>query len=72
MKVRLYFNFIKVKTVRIKEGVDWNQVYRVTVWGKKKMFGYHRAEVVLKPVKLLRSEDDGIDIETRIYEGADV
>ena len=72
MKVRLYFNHIKVKTVKIKESTEWNKVYRVKVFGKKRLFGYHIVEVVLKPVKLLRSEDDGIDIETRIYEGADV
>lgn len=72
MKVNLYFNYIKVKTVRIKEGSDWNHPYKVAIWFKKKQFSYNRAVVILKPIKLLKSDDKGIDIETRIYEGADV
>jgi len=37
MKVHLYYNSTKVKSVRIKKGADWKQDYKVTIFGKKKI-----------------------------------
>lgn len=70
MKVNLYFNFIKVKTVRIKKDEDWRQDYVVTIWNKKRFFGGFKETVVLRPVKLLHSTDNTLDVLTVLYEGA--
>lgn len=72
MLINLYFNFIKVKTVWIKNVDDWKKDYKVTVWFKKRFFGSNKVTVVLRPVKLLHSTDKCLDIETRIYEGANI
>lgn len=70
MKVNLYFNFVKVKTVRIKKDEDWRQDYVVTIWNKKRFFGGFKETVVLRPVKLLHSTDNTLDVLTVLYEGA--
>ena len=70
MKVNLYFNFVKVKTVRIKKDEDWRKEYVVTIWNKKRFFGGFRETVVLRPVKLLHSTDNTLDVLTVLYEGA--
>lgn len=72
MKINLYFNFVKVKTLRIKKVEDWNQDYRVTIWNKKRFFGGFKETVVLRPVKLLHTTDKCLDILTILYEGADI
>jgi hypothetical protein len=71
MKVNLYFNFIKVKTVKIKDE-DWKKDYVVTIWNKKKLFGYFKTTVVLRPVKLLHSTEKSLDVLTVLYEGAEI
>lgn len=70
MKINLYFNFIKVKTIRIKRSEDWRQDYRVTIWNKKRFFGGFKETVVLRPVKLLHTTDKCLDVLTVLYEGA--
>lgn len=70
MKVNLYFNFVKVKTVRIKKDADWRDDYRVTIWNKKRFFGGFRETVVLRPVKLLHTDNKSLDVLTVLYEGA--
>lgn len=72
MKVNLYFNFIKVKSVKIKDVDKWKEDYKVTIWFKKRFFGSNKVTVILRPVKLLHSTDKCLDIEARIYEGADI
>lgn len=72
MKVNLYFNFIKVKSLTIKDVDKWKQDYKVTIWFQKRFFGANKVTVVLRPVKLLHSTDKCLDIETRIYEGAEI
>ena len=74
MKVNLYFNFIKVKSIRIKDkDIDkWKEDHKVTIWFQKRFFGANKVTVVLRPVKLLHSTDKCLDIETRIYEGANI
>ena len=72
MKINLYFNFVKVKTVRIKEDEDWKKDYAVTIWNKKRFFGGIKETVVLRPVKLLHSTEKSLDVLTVLYEGADI
>ena len=72
MKINLYFNFVKVKTVKIKENEDWKKDYVVTIWNKKKLFGYFKTTVVLRPVKLLHSTEKSLDVLTVLYEGAEI
>lgn len=72
MKVNLYFNFIKVKSVRIKDVDKWKEDYKVTIWFKKRFFGANKVTIVLRPVRLLHSTEKSLDIEARIYEGADI
>lgn len=72
MKINLYFNFVKVKTVKIKNDEDWKKDYVVTIWNKKRLFGYFKTTVVLRPVKLLHSTDKCLDLLTALYEGAGI
>ena len=72
MKINLYFNFIKVKTVKIKDLEQWRQDYKVTIWFQKRFFGSHKVTVVLRPVKLLHSTDKELDVLTILYEGAEI
>lgn len=72
MKVHLYYNSTKVKTVRIKEGTDWKQDYKVTIIGKKRYFGANIITLILRPVKLLRSTDKSLDLNCIVYEGAEI
>ena len=72
MKVNLYFNYIKVKTVKIKDTDNWYEDYVVTIWNKKRFFGGFKETVVLRPVKLLHSTDKCLDVLTILYEGADI
>lgn len=72
MKINLYFNFIKVKSLRIKDIDKWKEDYKVTIWFKKRFFGANKVTVVLRPVKLLHSTEKELDILTILYEGADI
>lgn len=72
MKIHLYYNSTKVKTVRIKEGTDWKQDYKVTIIGKKRYFGANIITLILRPVKLLRSTDKSLDLNCIVYEGAEI
>ena len=72
MKVHLYYNSTKVKTVRIKDNEIWNKNYKVTIIGKKRYFGANIITLILKPVKLLRSTDASLDLNCIVYEGADI
>ena len=55
----LYFNGILVKKVRIYENeAPLHNSYVVRIWGKKNLFGSHVATVILRPVELLKNEDD--------------
>lgn len=72
MKVHLYYNSTKVKTVRIKEGTNWKQDYKVTILGKKRYFGANIITLILRPVKLLNSTDKSLDLNCIVYEGADI
>lgn len=72
MKVHLYYNSTKVKTVKIKEGTEWKQDYKVTIIGKKRYFGSNFITLILRPVRLLHSDDKSLDINCIVYEGVDI
>lgn len=72
MRVYLYYNSTKVKSVRIKKGTDWKQDYKVTIIGKKRYFGANIITLILRPVKLLRSTDKSLDLNCIVYEGAEI
>lgn len=72
MKINLYFNFVKVKTVKIKKDEDWKKDYAVTIWNKKRFFGGFKEKVVLRPIKLLHSTDKCLDLLTVLYEGVEI
>ena len=72
MKVHLYYNSTKVKTVRIKKGADWKQNYKVTIIGHKRYFGSNVITLILKPVKVLYSSDKSLDLNCIVYEGAEI
>lgn len=72
MKVHLYYNSTKVKSVRIKDNEIWKRDYKVTIIGKKRYFGANIITIILRPVKLLKSTDKSLDLNCVIYEGADI
>jgi hypothetical protein len=72
MKINLYYNSTKVKTVRIKDGAEWRDDYKVTIIGQKRYFGSNFITLILRPVKLLRSTDKSLDLNCIVYEGADI
>ena len=58
-KLCLYYNGILVKKIRIYENeAPLNNSYVVTVWGKKNLFGSHVATVILRPVELLKNDEN--------------
>ena len=72
MKVHLYFNSTKVKTVRIKETSEWKKDYKVTIIGKKRYFGSNFITLILRPVRLLHSTEKSLDLNCIVYEGAEI
>lgn len=72
MKINLYFNSTKVKTVRIKEGTEWNRDYKVTIIGHKRYFGANIITLILRPTRLLNSTDKCLDLNCIVYEGAEL
>ena len=55
----LYYNGILVKKVRISETeIPIHNSYVVRVWFKKNLFGSNVATVILRPVELLRNDDE--------------
>lgn len=72
MKINLYFNSVKVKTVRIKETEEWKKDYKVTLWFKKKQFGMNKITLILRPIRLLASSDKEYDLDCQIYQGVNL
>lgn len=72
MRINLYYNSTKVKTVRIKKGADWKRDYKVTIVGKKRYFGAHIITLILRPQRLLHSSDKCLDLNCIVYEGAEI
>ena len=73
MKVNLYLNSLKVKTVKIADNEDALQrEYRVRIWNRKEVLGHRVATVFLKPVSLLDSTDKEIDLNCVPYTGVNI
>lgn len=70
MKVNLYYNKVKVKSVRIKGEYDRN--YKVTIWNHKKLFGLFKITTYLKPIKILDLKEKEVDLDCIIYEGVPI
>lgn len=55
----LYYDGILVKRVRIYENeAPIHNSYVVRVWGKKHLFGSNIATVILRPVELLKNDEE--------------
>ena len=70
MKVNLYYNKVKVKSVRIKGEYDRN--YKVTIWNHKKLFGLFKITTYLKPIKILDLKEKEVDLDCIIYGGVPI
>lgn len=75
MKVNLFVNTRKVKSVRIKNVTNiMNECikrdYKVTIIGHKDMFGKHIVTTILRPTHLLNNPDKEVDLNCKIYGGA--
>lgn len=70
MKVNLYYNKVKVKSVRIKGAFERN--YKVTIWNHKKLFGLFKITTYLKPIKILDLKEKEVDLDCIIYEGVPI
>lgn len=69
MKINLYYNSVKVKSVRIKNTDDWKKDYKVTLWFQKKYFGANKVTLILRPIRLLASTDKEYDLDCQVYTG---
>ena len=72
MKVHLYYNSTKVKSVRIKKGADWKQDYKVTIFGQKRYFGANIITLILRPQRVLHSTEKSLDLNCIVYEGVEI
>ena len=72
MKINLYYNAVKVKTVKIKDKENWKRDYKVTIWFKKKYFGEHKVTLILRPVRLLASSEEEYDLDCIVYQGVEI
>lgn len=75
MKVNLFINSRKVKSVRIKNVTNiMNECikrdYKVTIIGHKDMFGKHIVTTILRPTRLLNNPGKEVDLNCEIYGGA--
>lgn len=72
MKINLYFNSVKVKSVKIKDKENWKKDYKVTIWFKKKYFGESKVTLILRPVRLLASTEKEYDLDCIVYQGVNL
>lgn len=58
-KLYLYFNGLLVKTIKIEENeAPAENSYVVRIYGKKHIFGSHIATVILRPVELIKNDEE--------------
>lgn len=55
-KVYLFYNGICIKKVRIHDYKEIDSIF-IRVYGHKKMFGKHIVGLLVKPVKLLKTDE---------------
>ena len=57
-KLHLFYNGIKIKTLKIGEQeAPADNVYFIKVWGKKNVFGSNFVEIAVRPKVLLHTDD---------------
>ena len=57
-KLHLYYNGVKIKTLRIDENEEpAKNTYVIRVWFKKFLFGNIVSGVVVKPVRILKNDE---------------
>ena len=57
-KLHLYYNGVKIKTLRINENeAPAENTYAITVWFKKFLFKNIVSGVVVKPVRILKNDE---------------
>lgn len=62
----LYYNGILIKKLKIDENeAPAENVYPVTVYFKKKIFGSNKAGVIVKPIRILKNDE----VHKRTYWG---
>ena len=77
MKVNLYINTRKVKTIRVKKPDNWNSIikkdYKVTIIGHKDMFNKFIVTTYLRPVTLLADPTEKeVNLNCIVYGGANI
>lgn len=77
MKVNLYISSRKVKTVKVKEFDNWNQIikrdYKVRLINQKDIFNKFIVTTILRPVALLTDPTNKeVDLNCIVYGGANI
>lgn len=77
MKVNLYINSRKVKTVKVKKVDNWDNVlrkdYKVTLFNQKDIFNKFIVTTYLRPVALLSDPTDKeVNLNCIVYGGANI
>lgn len=73
MKVNLYIDGIKVKTVYRKTSAKiLEEVYKVKVFNHKEIFNKYFIETNLKPMQVIRSEEEEIDLNCIVWGGVNI
>lgn len=58
-KLYLYYNGILVKKLKIKsDEAPAENTYVVNVYFKKKLFGSNKVNVILKPIRILKNDEE--------------
>lgn len=58
-KLYLYYNGILVKKIKIKsDEAPAENTYVVNVYFKKKLFGSNKVNVILRPIRILKNDED--------------
>lgn len=77
MKVNLYISSRKVKSVKVKQFNDWNEIikrdYKVRIINQKDIFGKFIVTTYLRPVSLLADPTNKeVNLNCVVYGGANI
>ena len=54
----LYYNGILIKKLKVdKDEEPAKKSYVLNVWFKKRLFGYHKAGIIVRPVRILKNDE---------------
>ena len=56
-KLCLYYNGIRIKTVKIND-INDIKVMNINIWGHKELFNKRKINAVIKPVRLLLTDEN--------------